>query len=453
MKNSTFAKTALSTLIALSLTACSHKFADNDHTATQSVIKQDTTALNEALTAKEKAETAKAEAEKAKEKALADKADADKKVKELEAKIDELKKKGGDSANNTDLQKELEKAQAQAKTAEENLKTAEDKLAKAPKQEDLDKLKKLDKDFEKKSYSVSYIAKKVATPSTDREKTEAFFRDESKFKFEQVFGDEDAYHNGSKGLLKGDIEVNGRTINFNRFDLEHSKIANMWTAKSATDSTQTNVLAYAGKPTDLTKLSFDELKGLNDGVLTYKGRAFIGVHKIKEQKRRSCGRACNWGYELGPVKALDKVTTKDASANFTVDLAGGTMSGTLTSDSYTTSPIPNSTERKKTYDVVVDLGSAKIEPENDQLVFKGEGVTITADYADASKKGTYEGKFMGPRAEELAGKFDFAQTHTKYSKDGDYAHIAGAYDEYGDIQGVFNARKQGKDKDSFKLEK
>ncbi len=463
MKNSTFAKTALSTLIALSLTACSHKFADNDHTATQSVIKQDTTALNEALTAKEKAETAKAKAEKELQ-------DANANVAKLTKEIEELKKKGQDT---TALQKELDEAKADvankiAQAKEEGKKEAEaqvaEKVAQAKKEAE-EKLKPFEREKEYKDAKVPFKVENVTADADASSSRGKFQLALDKFDIKKIFdakGSVDASDNATMsvptGTIKIDIDGKEADISVNRHDLAYSSIASMstqidtfmmpdWNDVLQQQTAASTVLAVTGQPTDTSKISFADLKAQNKGDLTYEGRAIYAYH-VKE-KREAGGypaKLKDAPYEYDIMKSENSWATP----TFKVNLENPTISGKMqfggNDDALKLVLVETAIEEKgNQLQFVGDINATQKRSTTEKDI-DGNDITYSTNHVlekDGKQKGNYQGVFMGPNAEELAGKFVIEQDYKRDDKkDSKYADtVVGKYTQIGNINGVFNAKK------------
>ncbi|PID37744.1 MAG: hypothetical protein CR966_00630 [Pseudomonadales bacterium] len=211
-----------------------------------------------------------------------------------------------------------------------------------------------------------------------------------------------------------------------------------WQDNPVQQTGSTTVFAVTGQPTDTSKISFKELKAQNKGDLTYEGRALYAVRHIESQNYK---RTSSWGvkpevWEARPLEKYDLMKSQNswAKPTFKVNLETAKISGEMKFGS--------------TDALEIKLAETKIEEKNNQLQFAGDLTAKqpvsdsewTSSYIkDGEQDGKYQGVFMGPNAEELAGKFNIPQGEFKRSIKNE--NNLDKYEKYGDINGVFNAKK------------
>ncbi len=418
--------------------------------------------------------------EKAKKDADTAKAEANKKIKALEDKIKELEKKGGNDTKATDdLKKELAEAKAEKTKVEKAVQKAKKEAEKAKteavkqvKEEAEKKIKPFEREKEYKDNKVAYVTDfslvKDMGAKTPRAEFQKIFND--KFDFKKVFEGKTIVQTTDNALLdvKGDglmgnVDINGHSLDVDRYDLNYSKLAKIKETIKINDGASTAesaVFAITGKPTDLTKVSFDELKSQNTGELTYKGKGLYAFHKIEEQ-----GLSVDWEKINGEWKKIPKLKNVEkydvmkegvwAESNFKVNLKDEKIFGNI--------DFGDSDDALK-----VKFLETTISEKENQLQFNGkveatQGLIDSfgdpSDYylKEGKGKGTYQGLFMGPNAEELVGKFLIDQGKDGYKRDDSErgTKYKGKYTKFGNINGVFSAKKekQVKTEPKYKLKK
>ncbi len=405
--------------------------------------------------AKKEAEKAKVEAvEKVKKEAEKAKAEAVEKVKKEaeKAKAEAVEK----------VKKEAEKAKAKAveKAKKEAEKEAEKKVKKVK--------EKLDKFENVEDYQNGTVANKVEVPVVDAvadTPRDKFQKAIDKFDIKQVFdakGSVDANDNATMsvptGTIKIDIDGTEADISVNRHDLAYSSIASMSTQINTfmmpgfndvlqQQTAASTVLAVVGQPTDTSKISFADLKAQNKGDLTYEGRAIYAYH-VKEKHEAG-------GY---PAKLKDAPYKYDimksenswAKPTFKVSLENATISGNMQfgGTDQALKLVLNETaieEKGNQLQFVGDINATQ-KRSTTEKDYQGNDITYSTPHVlekDGKQKGQYDGVFMGPNAEELAGKFVIEQDYKRDDKkDSKYSDtVVGKYTQIGNINGVFNAKK------------
>ncbi len=418
--------------------------------------------------AKKDALADKEKAEKAKKDALADKKKTEEKVKELEKEIEDLKAKGGDTKDLEEKLKTAEKAKKDAedklKTAEKAKKDAEDKLKTAEKAKKTteEKLKDFERVEEYQDGTVAYKAEVPMVEAADGTPRKKYQDALDKYDMKKIFDlptTINATDNalGTAGSIKIDVDGTETSVSVDRHDLEYSSIATMtaqintfqqpdyWTGELKWQTAGSTVLAVTGKPTDLTKVSFDELKAQNKGNLIYEGRALYAVHK-KEL--------------LGEKPYPDNTELADSPEKYDIMFSENSWAKPTFKVNLETAKISGKMEFGSTNPLKITLAETDIVEQGNQLQFagvvnatqettkieqkNGQDVVLRSDHVlKEGTTGKYNGAFMGPNAEELAGKFlieqDYKRDDAKISKW--YDAVPGRYTQFGNIQGVFNAKK------------
>ncbi len=424
----------------------------------------------------EEAKKAKADAEKAKEEAekQANAAEKAKKAAEDKAKAAEKAKKDAVNAKNNaitdketaekakkaaeDKAKAAEKAKTEAEKAKEEAEK-QAKAAKKAKKEAEEKLKAFERVEDYQDGTVPYKAENVsvdADAGTPREKFQSAI---DKFSFKKIFEAKGSVNASDNATMSVPVmEIDGHQVSIDRHDLDYSSIATMsaqidtfmmpdWNGDLQQQTAGSTVLAVTGQPTDTSKISFKELKAQNKGDLTYEGRALYAVHK-KEAHETAGNQLTDKPYNYDIMKSENSW----AKPTFKVNLEKAKISGKM--DFGTTDQA-----------LKITLKETAIKEKGNQLQFSGvvnatQKTSVTEDLPswagggqvtystphvleNGAKDGKYEGAFMGPNAEELAGKFvikqDYKRDDKKNSKYGD--PVEGRYTKFGNINGVFNAKK------------
>ncbi len=389
----------------------------------------------------EKVAAIKTKLDKLSTKKLEDEIGTDANKKTVQAKLDELKSSIDALADVEQLKKDKEDAEKKAK-----------------------KLEEADKKEKKYQEELAYKVVDTSTPTTagtKREMAQGFLTND-KFSFNKVFTSPVKSINNQDVDIKAnvaDIEIDGKKIKYNRYDLKYSKIASLrlpgvdgW----AMDDDHSYDAVYAAKISTFTDEEYKELKANNTGELTYKGRSFLLVKEVN--KNKSCQ---SWPYCEKPdgtkqktglmLEEVDMFRDKGAGdAVLTVDLGAGTIKGTL-----------NKFARDGVGDATVTLSEGKIKldtADGNKLKFSGKSVISQGNtdndvlsYAKDGAEGTFEGAFAGPHAEELAGRFDIKSN--EYKQKGNQKSVTyteGQYTKYGEIRGVFNAKGPQKESKEYK---
>ncbi len=503
MKNTTFAKTALSTLVVLALTACTHNSPEKNYQPTTKVIKKANTAVNmEANTSKlaskddikaisdtlKKIQTKVNGLSNTKTDNLAVKDDIAKLSDTLKNIQDKIKNVG--TLTNTDtkqLTADVAKIKAEiAKLANlknslgtDDTKSVQAKLndlqeavgkitpptpAEQKKKEEQLKKEKLNEDFATLPFSIETNLEKIATEGKSRKEFQAIFN--SKFDWKKVFEGETKVDDNSITSVKGNgvagnVVVDGHSLNITRHDLKYSKVADISEVidtydykdqddNPVTSSSSSAVFAIAGKPTDLDKVTFDELKAQNKGNLIYKGKATHAVHHINTQDYKDVDKPKP--LENMDIMAQGGLTGGWKDVTFTVNLEKKKISGYTTFNGSVPLKVKfdegniNVNDNTKQLEFSGDISAEQEKSKTEYDYWDKKDVTYTTKHylkKDGKQEGNYNGVFMGPNAEELAGMFEIKQNYvrddTKNSKNG--KSIPGKTTTFGNINGAFNAKK------------
>ncbi len=524
MKSSTFAKTALSTLVALSLGACSHNSAEKGFQPSTKVVESanvvqknsnsdltelkgqlndiqnaignikgaDTSGLEgklkeikDKLAKLDKLENTNLQPIKDDLKSIQDKLakldtsklekeiGTDKDKKTVQAKLDKLQKAIEElkKAKTTQTTKEaVAKVEEKVKKLEKEKKEVEEKVAEVKKAKETaeKKAKKLEDADKKEKKYVEELPFKVTDTATDtkadtkRALAESVLTND-KFSFQKVFeGKAKSSNNYDVEIvdavepIKVDIDGKEYKVDYHRYDLKYSKIASLGLPGSEDgnwdDEERSYVNVYSAKATTVTEEELKDLKANNKDALTYRGRSFLAVKEISENVKCS-----NWQKPCGPDKRTgfeeqerDMFRNEGAGdAVFTVDLGKSTITGTL--DKFARDGVGDATVALSEGKIAIDKAdSNKLKFSGVATVKQGNTENDVLSYAKDGTKGTFEGVFAGPKAEELAGRFDIKDN--EYFQKGNTKsafYEEGQGKKYGEIRGVFNAKKEGKESKKY----
>ncbi len=418
----------------------------------------------------EKIKKAKATAEK--EKSQAETAKAQAETKKAQAETEKVKieqaKKAVEKAKKA-VEEELKKVEEAKKAveAEKEKVVEEKKKVEAEKKVVEEKLKPFERKEDYTDGTVAYKAENIVENADANTSRDKFQKAIDKFSFDKIFASTGSVSNTSPDLTSApaiEVEIDGKktSVSVDRHDLEYSSIATMtgqidtfeipdqFTGELKMQTGDSTVLAVTGKPTDTSKISFDELKAQNKGDLTYEGRALYAVH-VKEVQGANYKYDKDWNkvYFLTDLEKHDIMKSENswAKPTFSVNLGTQKISGNMQFGTLDT-------------DLKIELAEADIVEKGNQLQFAGIATAKQKEVLDnewtktyvkgGEQSGTYQGTFMGPNAEELAGKFLITQDYKQVRK----ANIDGIYNKYGNINGVFNAKKvTGSADQTYKKEK